>query len=164
MLTLHIAYTEPVNSDDSIPPLTHEQVWNGLKCKVRRPQDFIPSLTDCKVIEERDDGNFVVREALVAPELKASPMAGISAREECRLYPPTRTYFTLPNESVVQNILSVVPDNMLYLTFTYDWKFENMEPGTEEARNIEESHMDIAKSSVKGTIRAVRAMVGKGKL
>jgi hypothetical protein len=91
MLTLNIAYTELVNSSDpSIPTLTQEQVWNGLKSKARRPQDFIPSFDDSRVIEERDNGSYIVREAHVSADLSESPMAGKWTREECRLHEPVK--------------------------------------------------------------------------
>lgn len=88
MLTLHIAYTEPVNSstDPSIPTLTREQVWNGLKLKARCPQEFIPAFDDSRVIEEGDNGSYIVREAHVSADLRGSPMAGQWTREECRFH------------------------------------------------------------------------------
>lgn len=89
MVVLNIAYTEPVNcSDPIIPNLTQEQVWKGLELKVRCPQAFIPSFDDSRVIEEHDNGSYVVREAHVASTLRESPMAGKWTREECRLYKP----------------------------------------------------------------------------
>jgi hypothetical protein len=90
MLTLNIAYTELVNSSDFSITLTRGQVWNGLKSKARRPQDFIPSFDDSRVIEERDNGSYIVREAHVAADLDESPMAGKWIREECRLYEPVK--------------------------------------------------------------------------
>jgi hypothetical protein len=91
MLTLNIAYTELVNSSDPlIPTLSREQVWKGLKSKARRPQDFIPSFDDSRVIEERDNGSYIVREAHVAAGLRESPMAGKWTREQCRLHEPVK--------------------------------------------------------------------------
>ncbi|PIG84462.1 hypothetical protein AARAC_002308 [Aspergillus arachidicola] len=166
MLTLNIAYTEPVNnsSDPSIPVLTQEQVWNGLKLKARHPQDFIPSLDDSRILEERDDGSYIVREAHVAASLHESPMAGKWSREECQLHAPVRTYFTLPGGSVVENIVSIGHDQNLYLTFTYEWKLADIEPGTSEAKKAKDEHMRIAISSVQGTIRALRRMAEEGTL
>lgn len=89
MITLSLAYTEPANGPNlSIRTLTQEQVWNGLELKVRRPQEFIPSIDDCRVIEERGHGAYVLREALVARDLQQSPMAGQYVREECTLHRP----------------------------------------------------------------------------
>ncbi|KAJ5873054.1 uncharacterized protein N7529_005407 [Penicillium soppii] len=165
MLTLNIAYTELVNSSDSsIPTLTRGQVWSGLKAKARRPQDFIPSFDDSRVIEERDNGSYIVREAHVAADLRESPMAGKWTREECRLHEPVKTYFTLPGGPIIQNILSEGPDQALYLTFTYEWKLPDIEPGTSEAKKAEDDHKKIAISSVQGTIRALRKMAEGNKL
>lgn len=89
MIVLNVAYSEPVNCSDSLTPiLTQEQVWKGLEMKARQPQDFIPSFDDSRVIEDRDDGSYIVREAHVASDLRESPMAGRWTREECRLYKP----------------------------------------------------------------------------
>lgn len=75
-----------------------------------------------------------------------------------------QSYFKLPGGSTVQNILSAGPDGMLFLTFTYEWKFPGIRSGTSEARTAEYEHGRIARSSVQGTIRALRTMVGKGML
>ncbi|KAF3386559.1 hypothetical protein F1880_001540 [Penicillium rolfsii] len=159
MLTLHIAYTEPVNRNDSEGPiLTREDVWNGLKLKGRRPELFIPSFDDSRVIEERENGRVIVREAHVSADLHESPMAGKWVREECRLDQPVKSYFTLPGGSIVQNIISEGPDQSLFLTFTYDWNLPDIEPGTSEAKKAESDHMKIAVSSVQGTIQALRRM------
>lgn len=91
MLTLHIAYTESVNDDGLDGPiLTREDIWNGLKLKGRRPELFIPSFDDSRVIEERDNGKVIIREAHVAADLHESPMAGKWVREECRLDEPVK--------------------------------------------------------------------------
>ncbi|CRL31161.1 Protein of unknown function DUF1857 [Penicillium camemberti] len=139
-----------------IPTLSRGKVWNGLKSKARRPQDFIPSFDDSGVIEERDNGSYIVREAHVGANLSESPMAGKWTREECRLHEPA--YFTLPGGSIIQNILSEGPDQALYLTFTYEWKLPDIEPGTKEAKRAWHDHMKIAISSVQGTIKALRTM------
>lgn len=92
MSTIYVAYTEPLNppSLSDTPILTQEQAWTGLKLKVRRPQDFIPALDDCQVVEERDGGQYIVREAHVAATLQESPMAGTTVREECTLHAPVK--------------------------------------------------------------------------
>jgi hypothetical protein len=91
MLTLHITYTEPVNAHNTDGPiLTRDEVWNGLKLKGRRPELFIPSFDDSRVIEEMENGRVIVREAHVAADLHESPMAGKWVREECRLDEPVK--------------------------------------------------------------------------
>ncbi|EAW11910.1 SRPBCC family protein [Aspergillus clavatus NRRL 1] len=163
MITLNISYTEPVNPPDpSIQKLTSKQVWNGLVLKIRRPQEFIPAIDECRVVEERDNGSYILREAHVAANLERSPMAGKYVREECRLHEPTWTHFTLPDGSEVQNIVSVGPDQALYLTYTYKWRLSDIEAGTSEAKKAEEDHLEIAKTSVQGTLKAMRVMVEKG--
>ncbi|KAJ5605708.1 hypothetical protein N7510_008489 [Penicillium lagena] len=165
MVILNVAYSEPVNcSDPSTPSLTQEQIWKGLELKARRPQDFIPSFDDSRVIEERENGCYILREAHVASNLRGSPMAGKWSREECRLHKPVMSQFTLPGGSIIQNILSMGPDQVLYLTFTYQWNFPNIEPETQEAQQAWEDHMKIAISSVQGTIRALRKLAEEHEL
>lgn len=89
MVILNVAYSEPVNcSDPSTLTLTQEQIWKGLELKARRPQVFIPSFDDSRVLEERENGCYILREAHVASDLRESPMAGKWTREECRLHKP----------------------------------------------------------------------------
>ncbi|KAJ5126763.1 hypothetical protein N7448_007542 [Penicillium atrosanguineum] len=165
MITLNVAYTEPVNcSDPCIPTLTREQIWKGLELKARCPQDFIPSFDNSRVIEERDDGSYILREAHVASDLRESPMAGKWIREECRLYRPIMSHFTLPDGSIIQNALSEGPGQDLYLTFTYQWKLFDIEPKTKEAEMARDDHMKLAVSSVQGTIRALRKLAEEHRL
>ncbi|KAJ6128820.1 hypothetical protein N7471_010037 [Penicillium samsonianum] len=165
MLTLYIAYTEPVNgADPATPTLTQEQVWNGIKLKARCPEAFIPSFDDSRVVEERENGCVIVREAHVSADLHESPMAGKWTREECRLHAPVKTCFTLPGGSIVENIIAKGPDQTLHLTFTYEWHLPGIEPGTNEAKKAEDDHMKIAVSSVQGTITAMRKMAQENRI
>ncbi|KAJ5346918.1 uncharacterized protein N7506_000171 [Penicillium brevicompactum] len=131
MLTLNIAYTELVNSSDPlIPILSRGQVWNGLKSKARRPQNFIPSFDDSRVIEERDDGSYIVRALHVAADLSESPMAGKWTREECKLHEP------------VKDLIKLCISRLRRKRQKGAW----------------DDHMKIAISSVQGTIKALRTM------
>jgi Domain of unknown function (DUF1857) len=87
MVAIHSAYTAPINPAGATPVLTRTQIWKGLQRKIRRAQDFVPVITECKVIEEK--GNEVVREA----RFSVDGIPGQSAktiREVCRSYEPTK--------------------------------------------------------------------------
>lgn len=113
MITLNLAYTEPVHGPNpSIWTLTQEQVWKGLELKVRRPQEFIPAIDDCRVIEERDHGAYILREAHVATDLRQSPMAGQYVREECILHRPiwvSRNRRTVRTSSAIRQLTRLHP-------------------------------------------------------
>lgn len=75
-----------------------------------------------------------------------------------------QTHFNLPGGSTIYNIISPGPGQDLYLTFTYEWRFPDIEPGSAEAKKAQDDHMGIAISSVQGTIKALRTMAGEHKL
>jgi hypothetical protein len=87
MPTIHVAYTEPINPAGATPALTRAQVWTGLQRKIRRAQDFVPMIVGCTVLEEKEDGNEVVREARFRGS-DGEPER--SVREVCRSYRPTK--------------------------------------------------------------------------
>lgn len=55
-MKVNYAYTCPINSPFVSPTLTQSQIWQGLVEKCRKPQDFVPDIADCEVIEESHDG------------------------------------------------------------------------------------------------------------
>lgn len=61
------------------------QVWKGLQIKIREAQRFVPIITSCKVIEEKEDevvriAAFKDREGIPAHEV----------REVCKSYYPAK--------------------------------------------------------------------------
>lgn len=85
MVTINCAYTEPINSPNTTPVLTRDQVWKGLQRKIRQAQDFVPVIKGCDVISEKE--NEVVREAHFK-EMEGRP--AMSVREVCKSYYPTK--------------------------------------------------------------------------
>ena len=61
MVAIYVAYTQQINPAGATPVLTRAQIWAGLERKVRRAQDFVPVITECKLLE--DKGDVVIREA-----------------------------------------------------------------------------------------------------
>ena len=89
MVAIYSAYTQQINPTGVTPVLTRAQVWKGLERKVRRAQDFVPVIIDCKVLE--DEGNVVVREAKFRGGPDAIPgQEDKTVREVCKLYEPVR--------------------------------------------------------------------------
>ena len=85
MVNIHTAYTEQINPEGASPVLTRDQIWKGLQRKIRRAQDFVPVIDDCKVIEEKD--NEVIREAHFI-SFNNQPEKWV--RESCKSYYPTK--------------------------------------------------------------------------
>ena len=83
MVTLHTAYTAPINPGNASPVLTSAQVWLGLQRKIRHAEEFVPVIESCKVIS---DENGVVNREVVFKE-GAVPMT--RAKEVVRSYWPT---------------------------------------------------------------------------
>ena len=98
MVTINVAYTQPINPPGVKPVLTREQLWAGLERKVRRAHDFVPVFEDCTVIEEHD--NVVVRETKLKP-MEGRP--GKTQRETCKLYKPVKV-----SKGLEKNCSSVV--------------------------------------------------------
>jgi hypothetical protein len=87
MVAIYVAYTHPINPAGASPVLTRAQIWKSLQGKIRRPQDFIPVISECKVLE--DNGNVVVREV----HFTVDGVPGHSSktvREVCKSYEPTK--------------------------------------------------------------------------
>lgn len=85
MVTINCAYTEPINPTGATPVLSKDQVWRGLQRKIRRAQDFVPIITGCDVLEEKE--NEIVREA----HFKARDgIPAHSVKEVCKSYYPTK--------------------------------------------------------------------------
>ena len=52
MAVINVAYTGTINPEGVSPTLTEQQIWTGLQRKVRRGQDFVPVISDTKVVSE----------------------------------------------------------------------------------------------------------------
>jgi len=85
MVTINCAYTEQINPAGASPVLSKDQVWAGLQRKIRKAQDFVPIITGCDVLEEKEDE--VVREAHFK---ERDGIAAHSVKEVCKSYYPTK--------------------------------------------------------------------------
>ena len=52
----------------------------------------------------------------------------------------------------------------LYLTFTFEWEHDDIEAGSEQAREKQKQYQTMAPKAVGGTLAAIRKMVKEGKL
>ena len=77
MVTFNVAYTAPINKAGATLTLTQAQVWEGLKLKVKRAQDFVPVITGCDVLSEE---TLPTGELQVTREAHFAPVNGNAAR------------------------------------------------------------------------------------
>jgi hypothetical protein len=94
MVSIYCAYTQQINPAGVTPVLTRAQIWAGLQRKIRRAQDFVPVISECKVLEEKD--NVVIREAKFAAG-GVPGQSGKTIREVCKSYEPTKVCCTWSN-------------------------------------------------------------------
>lgn len=84
MVTINCAYSEPINPAGSSPVLTRDQVWKGLQIKTRHPQGFVPIISGCDILEDKDD--VVIRKV---DFIERPGMPAHSVIETCKSYYPT---------------------------------------------------------------------------
>lgn len=54
MVVFYQSQTYPVNPSTASSLLTHDQLWEVMQIKCRKPELFVPSMTACEVLEETD--------------------------------------------------------------------------------------------------------------
>lgn len=140
MVTLNIAVSSPINPPGAHPVLTPDQAWAGLARKARRPQDFVPIVDSCKIIQESETSI----EAIV----HFKPVAGhpLSIRETCTLREPCRLDYAMEDGSSASNIISTGPgdaDGDMLLTFVFAWECSNARAGSEDLKRIAESRKKV---------------------
>ena len=177
-MKFNLAFTSPINPTSVSPILTHEQVWAGLVRKCRKPQDMISVLSDCEVLEENENG--LTR--IVTFEPGMGPPAGkekevityygqTTVRDQARVLLLSsakcvpQAHFQMASGSFVTNTISHGEgENELYLTFTFEWHFPDLEEGSKLA---EEKYLQLraqAATAVSRTIDVIRGWVRDGNL
>ena len=84
-VTIHCAYTEPINPSGATPILSRDQVWRGLQRKIRKAQDFVPIIEKTDIVE--DKGTEVTRIAHFKP---SNGKDAHEVKEVCKSYYPTK--------------------------------------------------------------------------
>ncbi|CAK7563597.1 MAG: hypothetical protein SEPTF4163_001467 [Sporothrix epigloea] len=160
MTTIRLAHTVPVNPVGVTPVLTEAQVFAGFQRKIRRPQDFVPAIAECKVLS--DEAGVVKR------EVHFKQMGGNhphKASEVCTELPPHRVDFEMDNGSTVLNIVSAGSSGEptdLYVTYVFAWKHPDLTVGSPAYREAEADHKATAKMAVESSIATTRRLVSAG--
>src|ERR1700676_2458279 len=55
-MKFNTAYTAAINPPSASPILSQLQFWDGLIEKCRRPEDSLPVIANCEILEESDNG------------------------------------------------------------------------------------------------------------
>ncbi|KAI1177329.1 hypothetical protein F4777DRAFT_596731 [Nemania sp. FL0916] len=162
MVTFNLAYTSPINKDGVTPVLKQHQVWRGLELKVRRAQDFVSAIVKCEVLEENTlpDGTLVIKRRVRF----AADSTRKWVNETCVHYKPCRVVFQQEDGSTITNVISKDPDGELMMSYVFEWRHPDMDEGSEEAAQLEEKHLEMAKLAVESSIDIIRLRVTEGRV
>lgn len=138
--------------------------WAGLQHKIRHAEAFVPVILSTTVLSEStapvDSVPTVVREATFKEGFH--PGGNPKVKETCKSYGPSRVDFHQPDGSTISNIISTDADGGLNMTYSFSWKHDGVEQGSEEEKGLREKHAGGARIAVEKSIEAMRTMVQDG--
>jgi hypothetical protein len=150
---VNLAYTSKINPPGATPVLTRAQVWAGLQRKIRFAQEFVPIIDGCEVL--KDDSGVVERivkfKKGMGPRDEAREV--VRGWEDCwvciccitlqyggldggvLLTVSLKVDFEQDDGTHVRNVISNGPsgDDDLHMTYMFEFRYPNIEPGSEEA-------------------------------
>ncbi len=145
-----------VNPPGAAPVLTQAQVWHGLVMKADNALPFVAAMESCTVVERYDDG--LLREII---------LRGDRLRERITFTPPVQVHFRRVGDGGpggwIANLISESSAGLL-LTFTFAMQFPGLAAGSETEQRQGEMMKESYIRAVASTLRAVRQLVGEGKL
>ncbi|KAI0686646.1 hypothetical protein BC835DRAFT_451470 [Cytidiella melzeri] len=154
-MKLSYAFTSPINPASASHKLTRAQVWAGLMHKSRDPLRFVPAIAECEVLEESAEG--------LTRMVTFKPGTGPPGRvkETVVFKREVRADFEMVGlGTTISNIISAGEgESDLYLTFTFNWNFPDIQEGTQEAVEKVQQLERMAKEAVMLTIKQIREMV-----
>lgn len=160
MSTNNIAFTAPINPGGASPKLHQDQIWAGLRLKIRSAETFVPkAIQSTTVISESTHpttGNeIIVREVIFVEDQR-------KVQETVTAYESSRAVFVQPDGSTIINVVSEGADGELYMTYTFEWRH----PGAskEELAAFLEKEKKMSKMAVEGTVTVLRELAKNGKI
>lgn len=160
MSTNNIAFTAPINPAGANPKLHQDQIWAGLRLKIRSAETFVPkAIQSTTVISDSIDpttGNEVTVREVVFVEGQRKVQETVTA------YEPSRAVFIQPDGSTIVNVVSEDADGELHMTYTFEWRH----PGAskEELAAFLEKEKKMSRMAVEGTITVLRELAKNGKI
>lgn len=147
MTTINLAYTAPINPAGATPVLSEDQIWIGLKRKVRRAQEFVPVIVACEVLSE--EGNTVVRQATFKSE-DPTKETDDPVKEVCVHLPPSRVDFKQEDGSTISNIVSKDTDGDLFMTYSFEWRHTKVQEGSQEEKDLRAKYEKVRRDPAAG--------------
>lgn len=155
---VHFEHIVQINDPDELlaPPLTREQVFNGLRLRVSQPRRFLDAIDEAQVVEDSTGelmrdlrfGTFVIKDRV---ELQAPDVITTEV-----IWPPT-----LAGSSLRMSIEEPAPYTLI-VRFVYDSPAASNDPqiGNEHRSALQAAwlHADI------DSIRLVRQLAEQGEL
>jgi hypothetical protein len=156
----NVAFTAPINPTGASPKLRQDQIWAGLRLKIRSAETFVPNaIQSTTVISESIDpttGNEVTLRDVIFVEGQRKVQETVTA------FAPSRAVFVQPDGSTIANVVSENADGELFMTYTFEWRH----PGAskEELAAFLEKEKRMSKMAVEGTITVLRDLAKNGKI
>ena len=146
----------PINEPGEPVVLNRHQVWQGLEMKGRDAVPFVPSITECRVLEEWDGGY-----------LREIVHVGERLREALTLIPERVIHFRRISDRTPGDIFNELYTNdegELMMAFTIALDLPEVEPGTIEAKALADSLEDSYLRSIKATLAHLRSLAKDGQI
>jgi hypothetical protein len=154
----HVAFTSPINPPGATPVLTRNQLWAGLRLKIRSAESFVPAgIEHTTVISETADpvsGNPVTVREVTFVENKRKVKETVTAYED------SNVEFVQPDGSRITNVISEGGDGGLYMTYVFEWR--HPDASKEELAVLREKEMYLSKLGVEQTIATMRKLAEDG--
>ncbi|KAK1753712.1 DUF1857-domain-containing protein [Echria macrotheca] len=170
MVVFNFGYTAPINRPGQ-SVLTIDQVWAGLQRKVRHAEEFVPLIIHCEVVKEEggssEEDTLVITRTVKFLPGKGPKADGEPVQEVVRHYPPCRVDFFQEDGTKISNYVTQGPSGEkedLFMTYVFEWRFPQVEPGSEKAKGMEKSFKETAKIAVESSIETIRRLVAEGKI
>ena len=145
-----------VNGPDETIVLSRHQAWLGLEMKAQNAVPFVPSITECKVLEEWDGG--LLREIVNAGERLQEAITKIPER----LIHFRRISDLTPGD--IFNELYYDDDGRLTLTFTFALDLPDIEAGSTEAKRFADELEGSYLGALRVTLDHIRTLAQKGEV
>ncbi|KAF4335430.1 hypothetical protein FBEOM_10718 [Fusarium beomiforme] len=167
--SFNIAFTQPVNPLDQTIVLTETELWYGIRRGGRHPHDFAPYVASCEVISGAKNefrrkltladgavhtaaGEDLIQDVIVAPPLHV---------EAKTITTGAKSTFLL-SHGTAEKQEDGRPE--LFLTALYELKLNNVEPGTQAAKDIEVDYTALARGACENAVKDIRKWKTEGKL
>ncbi|KAM5350208.1 hypothetical protein ACJ41O_006713 [Fusarium nematophilum] len=122
------AGTLPVNGPNDKVKLTRSQLWQALQRKIRKPEEFAPPLSDCKVV--KDENGVILRTVtLTLPPFGQRFMTETVTSHGDLWEVFVQIKFTQAEGSTSTNLVSFddsLSEDSLWLTYTFEWEWPEM--------------------------------------